>query len=89
FMMVIATFALLLTNPKFRVDQLLFEVISALSTVGLSMGVTPGLNIPGKIIVGILMFIGRVGVFTIIYSLNAKDSHESLYKYPVEKVMVG
>lgn len=88
-MMVIATFALLLTNPKFRVDQLLFEVISALSTVGLSMGVTPGLNIPGKIIVGILMFIGRVGVFTIIYSLNAKDSHESLYKYPEEKVMVG
>ncbi|MCO7180223.1 TrkH family potassium uptake protein [Lactococcus formosensis] len=89
FMMVIATFALLLTNPKFRVDQLLFEVISALSTVGLSMGVTPGLNVPGKIIVGILMFIGRVGVFTIIYSLNAKDSHESLYKYPEEKVMVG
>ena len=89
FMMVIATFALLLTNPKFRVDQLLFEVISALSTVGLSMGVTPGLNVPGKIIVGLLMFIGRVGVFTIIYSLNAKDSHESLYKYPEEKVMVG
>ena len=53
------------------------------------MGVTPELNVLGKIIVGILMFIGRVGVFTIIYSLNAKDNHESLYKYPEEKVMVG
>ena len=87
--MVIATFILLLTNPKFRVDQILFQIISALSTVGLSMGVTPNLNVLGKIIVGILMFIGRVGVFTIIYSINAKDNHESLYKYPEEKVMVG
>jgi trk system potassium uptake protein TrkH len=71
------------------VDDVLFEVISALSTVGLTMGVTTNLSIFGKVLICILMFVGRVGVFTVVYSLNQKEPGEDLYKYPEEKVMVG
>lgn len=53
------------------------------------MNVTPELSSASKGLIGLLMFIGRVGIFTIIYSLNTKNREEALYKYPEENVMVG
>ncbi len=47
----------------------LFESVSALGTVGLSMGVTPGLNIQGKLVIIVMMFVGRVGLITLAYSV--------------------
>lgn len=84
-----STFLLLVLEQNLKLEQLLFEVISALSTVGLSMDVTPQLSTMSKGLVGILMFVGRVGIFTVIYSLNTKDRQEQLYKYPEENVMIG
>lgn len=85
----LSTFLLLILEQDLKLEQLLFEVISALSTVGLSMDITPQLSAVSKGLVGILMFIGRVGIFTVIYSLNTKDRQETLYKYPEENVMIG
>ncbi|ACA82698.1 K+ transporter Trk precursor [Leuconostoc citreum KM20] len=53
------------------------------------MNVTPELSSASKELIGLLMFIGRVGIFTIIYSLNTKNREKALYKYPEENVMVG
>ncbi|MCO7179852.1 TrkH family potassium uptake protein [Lactococcus formosensis] len=88
-LVIISTFLLLVLEPNLKLDQVLFEVVSALSTVGLSINVTPELSSASKGLIGLLMFIGRVGIFTIIYSLNTKNREEALYKYPEENVMVG
>ncbi|NVK63300.1 MAG: potassium transporter TrkH [Flavobacteriales bacterium] len=60
---------LLSYTEDFSFDHLLFEVASALGTVGLSIGITPDLTSLGKILVVILMFIGRVGVLTFGFAL--------------------
>lgn len=52
------------TEP-FRLSQILFEVTSAIGTVGLSTGITPDLTTAGKIVLIILMYIGRAGVLTV------------------------
>lgn len=48
----------------FRLSQILFEATSAIGTVGLSTGITPALSASGKIVIIILMYVGRVGVIT-------------------------
>ena len=65
-----------------------FEVISAFGTVGLTMGITPGLSIIGKIIIIITMFAGRIGPLTLALAVAIKEEKID-YTYPEEKVMVG
>ncbi len=62
-----------------------FEAFSAAGTVGLSRGITPYLTDPGKYIIILLMFIGRVGPLTIIYALS-KAGETKNYKLPEENV---
>ena len=57
--------------------HILFEVASALGTVGLSTGITGDLTILSKILVILLMFIGRVGVLTFGFALLARDKEEN------------
>ncbi|WP_430610367.1 TrkH family potassium uptake protein [Enterococcus sp. DIV0876] len=67
-----------------------FEVFSAFGTVGLSMGLTPHLSVFGKLVVISLMFVGRVGILTVAFSLLSKaNKREVGYKYPDETVMIG
>ena len=68
-----AIFALCLTEPGADFQALLFEAISAIGTVGLSMGVTGSLSEAGKIIIILLMFAGRVGILTFGIALASKD----------------
>jgi len=68
--------------------DILFEVASAFGTVGLSTGITPTLSYAGKIIVTLLMFIGRLGPLTIALAVNEKRNLPT-YKYVQEDVMVG
>jgi len=69
---VLGTICLSLTET-FPLNQILFETISALGTVGLSMGITPDLSLIGKLLLIVLMFWGRVGMLSLIYSMMRKN----------------
>jgi trk system potassium uptake protein TrkH len=69
-------------------NVLLFEVVSAFGTVGMSLGLTPELSTPGKVIISLLMFIGRVGPLTLAFAL-AKENKKLPFKYVEEKIMIG
>lgn len=69
-------------------NVILFEVVSAFATVGMSLGLTPELSTVGKIIISILMFIGRVGPLTLAFAL-AKTYRKQPFKHPEEKIMIG
>ena len=86
---VIIAMLLLTSIEKFSSIDILFEVCSAIGTVGLTIGITPFLTSIGKIIIMLLMFIGRVGPVTLLLSMkNSKDSNENI-KYPKTEIMVG
>jgi trk system potassium uptake protein TrkH len=57
-------------TEDFETVPLLFEIVSAMGTVGLSAGITPMLSLTGKIVIITLMFIGRVGPLTVVVSLS-------------------
>lgn len=67
---------------------LLFEVVSALGTVGLSTGITPHLSDGGKILLMLLMFIGRLGPLTIALAI-AQQQSRPMVSYAEEQVMIG
>ena len=68
--------------------MILFEVTSAFGTVGLSMGLTPDLTLIGKILIALMMFVGRLGPLTLAYALTPKPDKE-LYKYAEGKIIIG
>jgi len=68
--------------------ELLFEVISAFGTVGLSTGVTPTLSTPGKVIITLVMFIGRLGPIIFLQALQDAQRQEN-YLWPENSLMVG
>lgn len=68
--------------------EVIFEVTSAFGTNGLSLGLTPNLSTFGKVLIIILMFIGRVGIVTCLLMLRGKGSSEKIH-YPKEKVIIG
>ncbi|EJW18567.1 TrkH family potassium uptake protein [Paenibacillus alvei] len=67
---------------------LLFETVSAVATVGLSMGLTPEMSAFGKFVICATMFIGRIGPMTLAYALGNRKE-QSLYRYPEGKIMIG
>ncbi len=83
-----STFLMLITDPQFSVIQIMFEVVSAFATVGFSTGITPFLSISGKLILSVLMIIGRLGALTLVLALR-KTQEKQLYKYPDERVLLG
>ncbi|MBI5367139.1 MAG: hypothetical protein HZA54_08890 [Planctomycetes bacterium] len=82
------TLALAVTEPGVGLKRLAFEAVSALSTVGLTTGITPGLSVAGKLVVAAAMFAGRVGPLAIL-GLVARPAHGRAYEYPEEEVLVG
>ena len=76
-LLTVAVFLLALTEPGASLEAMIFESISALGTVGLSMGVTGGLSILGKLIIIVLMTAGRVGILSFGIALAMHDeTHE-------------
>lgn len=68
--------------------EVLFEVGSAIGTVGLTMGITTGLGTLSRIVIICLMYIGRVGGLTLVFAARAKlRTYQA--KLPEERVMVG
>lgn len=66
----------------------IFETASAVGTVGLTLGITPGLGVTSQVILILLMFLGRVGGLTIIYAALS-GSTKKLTKLPKESITVG
>lgn len=78
----------LLASGKYDFMDLVFEHVSAASTVGLSTGLTSELSGVGKVVLIIAMFIGRVGTLTIAYLVGKKIISRN-YKYPTGHTMLG
>lgn len=78
----------LLRVTDFPTDQIIFEVISAFGTVGLSTGITAQLPVSGQLVLTVLMFIGRVGTITLATSLVLGERRMP-YRYPEEHPIVG
>lgn len=86
-LIVISTMALMFISD-FGQERLLFEVVSAFGTVGLSTGITAGLPPAGQLILVALMFIGRLGPVTLASAL-ALRSRVPHYEYPTERPLIG
>ena len=84
---IMAVFILSITE-NFTLMQIIFEVCSAFGSVGLSMGITPDLSNTGKIVIMIIMFIGRVGITSLLYIIGHKEVTENFH-YPKERVIIG
>ena len=84
----VATWLILLTNP-FSLEQTVFEVVSAYSTTGLSLGITSALNFFGRLVIIFTMFAGRLGAITIMISLLSRDARHKLVDYPEKTILVG
>ena len=78
--------ALLITTQTSAHPKLAFEAVSAMGTVGLSMGATAELDTFGKIVIIITMFLGRVMPAMIIYYLNSNSNKEVYLSYPKARI---
>ena len=78
----------LLASGKYTFMDIVFEHVSASSTVGLSTGMTAEMSGTGKVVLIIAMFIGRVGTLTLAYLVGKKLISKN-YKYPLGHTMVG
>lgn len=74
---------------NFTLEDIIFEVMAAFGTTGISMGVTPHLNLFGKLIIMALMFIGRVGIYTVMFTVLNAHPKQKNYRYPEEGVLIG
>ncbi len=79
---------LILMTSNLDFEKVIFEVVSAFGTVGLSMGITSSLNTFSRILIIITMLIGRVGPLTFALAFGEKLKVKS-YRYPKENILVG
>ncbi|MBA2174379.1 TrkH family potassium uptake protein [Halobacillus locisalis] len=75
-------------SETFTLNEIIFEVTSAFGTVGLSLGITPGLTVFGKFVLMLLMFLGRIGILTFLFTFQV-DKPTGKYHYPKERIIIG
>ena len=80
--------ALLLLEPDISPKGLLFEVVSAYSTVGASLNVTPELGNASRLLIVVLMFVGRVGLITVLMGMSRQRDRRK-YRYPKGNVIIN
>lgn len=78
----------ILVVESFPMEQVVFEVISAFGTVGLTLGITPYLSVFSKILIIITMFVGRLGPLTFALAIG-ESKNKAISKYPKENILVG
>lgn len=79
---------ILMQIEPFSFDKIMFEALSAFGTVGLSTGITSGLSAMGRILITILMYVGRIGPLTMIYAFAIR-SHKTNINYAEETIAIG
>jgi len=85
---VLASCLVLLELTDWTLDVVLFEVLSAFGTCGLSTGVTPDLPDVGKYVISALMFVGRTGTMTVAAALALRERRRVI-RYPEERPIIG
>lgn len=78
----------ILVIDNFSMEQVVFEVISAFGTVGLTLGITPNLSVISKLLIIITMFVGRLGPLTFALAIG-ESKKKAISKYPKENILVG
>lgn len=84
---IFVTFAILVIDKAKYLD-VVFEVVSAFGTVGLTRSLTPGINSISKILIISTMYIGRVGSLTILFALS-NTKNKKAYKEAHENIIIG
>jgi trk system potassium uptake protein TrkH len=69
-------------------SDVIFEVFSAIGTVGFMLGITPQLSVLSKLVIIFLMYFGRVGVLSLLFVFT-KGHSPAAVRYPKEKIIVG
>ena len=87
-MIIICFIALMLLEPTLDPFDIFFETISALGTVGASLGITTELCTASKILIAVMMFVGRVGIITVAMSLFSRKEQPH-YSLPEENVIIN
>ncbi len=83
----LAIFFIAIFDPQLPLDSIAFECFSAYGTVGLSLNLTPKISDNSKLVLIFTMFLGRVGLFTLLFGIFKKvDCHG--YKYPKDSIQV-
>ena len=85
---VVSTLAIGTIQPDIAFERILFETVSALSNVGLSMGLTPELNTASSLIIILLMYAGRVGILTLALALGEKKTAAEIRR-PIDSLLIG
>ncbi|MCW8312638.1 ATPase [Sphingobacterium sp. InxBP1] len=86
FVVGISFFLLIFTDPDKSMKDLLFESLSAYTTCGLSLGVTPSLSMGGKLIIVVTMLVGRVGMLTLLVAFIKNTTRRNII-FPEEKIL--
>ena len=81
-------FAITIVEPQLPLKAIVFECVSAFGTVGSSLGITSQLQDASKILLVILMFLGRVGVVTLAQALLRQYSNQN-YKLPQDNIIIS
>lgn len=84
----IATFSISVFEPDKSLLNILFECVSAYSTVGLSRGITAELSIASKLVLIFTMFLGRVSTLTMLIAIIKKGPPE-IYRFPSESILIN
>lgn len=88
FAVLTSTWLIVLTHPHLTIGQVLFEVVSAFSTCGYSLGTTEQMTDFGRGVLIVMMFWGRLGALTILFALTRPRPPRRV-TYPEEKILIG
>ncbi|WLR51957.1 TrkH family potassium uptake protein [Bacillus tianshenii] len=88
-MLCFTSVVVLSATENFTLIEIVFEVCSAFGTTGLSMGITPELSTAGKVIIILLMFIGRIGILSFLFMIKGNDIKADPYRLPKERIIIG
>ena len=89
FMIMFLSTLLLSAVTNASVLDIAYETVSATATVGLTRNLTPILNIWGKLIIIVTMYLGRVGPISLLIAFNTTKENKNIIKEPVENISIG
>ncbi len=84
----VGIFLISVFDPKKSLLDIGFESFSAFSTVGLSLGITSGLSDMSKVVLAVIMFIGRVSMLSLLIAVFKKERYK-YYTYPTEEIVIN